>query len=180
METSKTWTELKALVAVKSLRLQYEYMTDSPGNRYLVWTTEGTDTYISSFTAASADGIDFIANYKDDANLPIKTGEDQIITDLALRDTDDHTSGVSDNRGAIPKTVVIYNETDEDLTVQLQGDRDVDFDYGMNMGSPFVVSSNTHDYATISDYLPYLRVSVSAITAPTTGTVDAYIMRVKS
>ena len=179
VEMSKTWDELKTLVSIKSLRLQYEYMTDNI-ERYVVWASENSDTYISKFTAASADGIDFEANYKIVSNLPIKTGEDEIIHELAIRDTDDHISSVSDNRGAIPKTVVIYNGTDEDLTVQLQGDRDEDFDYGMNMGNTFIVSAGTHDYATISDYLPYLRVIISSDTAPTTGTVDAYIMKVKS
>jgi len=113
------------------------------------------------------------------ATVVIGEGEDEVITALAIRDTTAHISSVSDNRGAIPKTIVIYNDTDENFTIQLQGDRDSAFDMAMNIGSSFVVVAGTHDYATITDYLPYLRVSVIAGTAPTTGDLSVYILRVK-
>jgi len=116
-ELSKTWTELKALVSEKGLQLQYEYMTDSPGNRYWTWATEGDTTYDSHFTAASTDGIDFEANYKAASNKPLFMGEDEVMSALAIRDTDAHISDVSDNRGAVPKTIVIYNDTERLFTL---------------------------------------------------------------
>jgi len=175
----ESWTDFKSLISIKSGVMQYQ----TQGSDYVIWFMEGNIRYthaISITSPANTDQTDFENNYKDDCNKPVFIGEDEIIHELVLRDTDDHISNVSDNRGAIPKTVVIYNETDQDITVQLQGDRDSDFDVAMDMGNPFVIDAGTHDYATISDYLPYLRVKITASTAPTSGTVDAYIMRVKS
>ena len=66
MEISKTWTELKALTASKSLALQYEHMVDTP-ERYFVWAVEGPIVYKCIITD-SAEMTDFADNYADDAN----------------------------------------------------------------------------------------------------------------
>jgi hypothetical protein len=177
MNETYTWTELKELQASKGVPLQYKDMN----NDYVIWFVEGGFTYtayIQKTSPAGTDQSDFETNYKDDANKPVNIGEDCVIDALAIRDTSAHSSLVSDNRGAIPKTIVIYNNTNQSVSVQLQGDRDEEFDGPMNMGSPFTIASSTHDYATISDYLPYLRVMVTATSSPSSGTLSAYILRV--
>ena len=177
-EIDITWTDIKILSDNKGFGLQYV----TAGTDYVIWFVEDIIKYtaiIQITSPAGSDQTDFENNYKANANKPVFIGEDEVISALAIRDTADHTSTVSDSRGAIPKTVVIYNETDEDIQVQLQGDRDEDFDEAMNIGTSFTVIASTHDYATISDYMPYLRVVITAGTAPTTGTVSAYLLRVR-
>lgn len=178
-EVNVNWTNFKTLADSKGFGMQYV----DTGDNYLIWFVEDTIKYttvITKTTPAGTDQDDFEDNYKTGANKPVFIGEDEVIHVYALRDTSDHLTNISDNRGAIPKTVVIYNDTNQSITCQLQGDRDTDFDFAMDMGDTFEVVSNTHDYATVSDYLPYLKVKFKATnTAPTTGTVSIYIMRVK-
>jgi hypothetical protein len=107
-------------------------------------------------------------------------GEDTVFDNFALRDTEVHFSSASDNRGAIPKTIIVHNTTDKDVVVQLRGDRTFDFSTPMDVGEPFIISAGTNDYATIDDYLPFLRIAIHSDTAPTSGTISVFLMRVKN
>jgi len=70
MNILKTWTELKALVDTKSLKLQY---TDQDVE-YTVWAGDNGDTYrcaIAKDSPATTDQTDFETNYKDDCNQSV-------------------------------------------------------------------------------------------------------------
>jgi len=105
--------------------------------------------------------------------------EEKILDALAIRDTSDHNSSVSENRGFVPKTIVIHNSLDEQVSVQLQGDIVEGFSNPMDVGSPFNVATTTNDYATLTDYLPFFRVVCSCGSAPTTGSVTIYLAKVE-
>lgn len=178
-EVNLSWTTFKSTVSSKGLAMQYI----DTGDNYDIWAVEGSDTYravIIQTSPAGTDQSDFENNYKDDANKPLFIGEDRVFNDEEIRDTSNHTSAVSDNRGAIPKTLLIDNELDQTVTVQLQGARDSAFTNVINIGDSFDVTTSTHDYATISDYFPYMRVSVSCSTAPTSGNLNIYLLRVRT
>ena len=177
-EVNVSWTAFKPHASGKGFGMQYV----DTGDNYSIWFVEDTIKYLCTIpktTPAGTDQADFETNYITNVNKPVFIGEDTVINALAVRDTSDHLSTVSDNRGAIPKTIVVYNSLNQNVLVQLQGDRDSGFDVAMPVGSEFTVTTGTHDYATISDYLPYLRVRVKCSVSPSSGTVSVFILRVK-
>ena len=103
--------------------------------------------------------------------------EDKIFDDEEIRDTNDHTSGVSESRGFSPKTIMVCNEHDEEGVFQLQGSIDSSFTHIFLIGGTFSIAADTCEYETLEDYFPYLRVIASYATAPTTGALDMWIAK---
>ena len=179
MRFQKSWTDFKALVSNKGLGMQYENQTE----QYYIWAVEdGTIYYcrILITIPAGSDQEDFEDNYKDNANKPINLGEDRIMNSVEIRDTNAHTSSISDSRGYVPKTLIIDNALNQAVTIQVQGSRETDFTPVMNIGNSFEVNAETSDYATLSDYFPYLRVVATCSVAPTSGEINVYVERVKA
>jgi len=104
--------------------------------------------------------------------------EDKIFDALAIRDTNDHNSTVSEERGFIPKTVIVHNHLDQTVTCQVQGDIEDGFSNPIAISDPFNVSGTTDDYETLTDYFPFMRVVASCSVSPTTGTLTVYIAKV--
>lgn len=175
----ETWTNFKSLLATKSGELQYtEILTD-----YVIWFTEGIMRYeciIPKVSPASSDQEDFEDNYKDDANKPVTAGEDHIAVDVEIRNTSETNSDISDSRGFIPKTVVVENNLNEDVSIQVCGSREVTMTKHEHLGDAFIIAAGETGYATLSDYFPFLRAHMTCSTAPTTGEINIYLLRVKS
>jgi len=78
-------------------------------------------------------------------------------------------------------TVFIVNNLNQPVTVQLIGCRDSSCSDYVNIGSAFTVNANSKDARTLtpdtSGWLPYITVQVQCSTAPTTGTLDIYFIR---
>ena len=106
--------------------------------------------------------------------------EDKIFDDLEIRDTSEHTSDPSENRGFIPKTIIIHNHLNQPVNAQLQGDINDSFSNPIDLGSEMSVSANTDDYATLTDYFPFYQVVVSCGTAPTSGGITIYLAKVSN
>jgi len=188
MEIERTWTQLKALADSKAVIMQY--VEDSA--KYDIWITENTSTYKTRIwidtsgvvgldvTQNNTDKTDFENNYKANANAAISSGEDKIENNNQIRDTAEYTSTVSDNRGYVPKTIIIENGLDQQVSVQCEGSRDSSFTKPLLIGSAFNVAATSDDYKTVSDYFPYFRTKTTASVAPTTGGLTAYFERVKS
>jgi len=104
--------------------------------------------------------------------------EDKIIDALAIRDTSNHNSSASEERGFIPKTVVVWNHLNQTLTCQVQGDIEDGFSNPIDVGDPFDITANTDDYETLTDYFPFMRVVTSCAIAPTSGDLTIYIAKV--
>lgn len=172
-----TWTQMKDFISNKTLSLQYldELAT------YVAWAQEGTDTYRCEIMKGTADATDFENNYQADANGPVFMGEDVMVDAHAVRDTNEHTSNVSDNRGAIPKTLIIHNDLNAAMTFTLEGSRDAAFTVPITVGTSFQIGSLTKDYAVITDYFPFLRLKYDAVLlAPSSGTLTVYLEKVRS
>lgn len=70
MFIEKEWSDFKALVSTKVLKMQYEERT----SKYYLWASENGDTYeclIRIADPASTDQADFEDNYKDDCNKAV-------------------------------------------------------------------------------------------------------------
>lgn len=174
----KTWSEYKILLQQKALLVQYSetvetYDLVAPEMSELLWLyTLSRD--------GGPDVVDFETNYKPTANAPVFIGEDIVVNAFALRDTSNHFSIVSDNRGAIPKTILIQNELNQPVVLQLEGDREPTFANVVAVGSSFTVAPVTDSYATISDYLPYLRLRYSSAVAPVSGALSVFMEKVRA
>jgi hypothetical protein len=108
----------------------------------------------------------------------VLSNEDKVINALAIRNTSNHTSTVAEEKGYIPKTIIVHNGLNQTVSVQLQGSIDDTFNNPLTVGNAFNVSASEDDYATLTDYLPYLRVVASCSIAPTTGTLTVYLAKV--
>ena len=62
--------------------------------------------------------------------------EDKVFNALEIRDTNDHASTVSENRGFIPKTVIVHNHLDHTVTCQVQGDVEEGFSNPIDVSDP--------------------------------------------
>jgi len=109
------------------------------------------------------------------------SGEDEVMTAEAIRDTNDHYSSVSDNRGFVPKTVYVENDLDVDVLICVGGSRHSDFTTGVpSCGGEQTITAGETDYLTLTDYFPYMKIKVRCASAPTTGDVTVTILRVKA
>lgn len=78
-------------------------------------------------------------------------------------------------------TVFVENGLDQDVTVQVKGNRVSSTTGAVNVGSSFVVPKGSCDARTLtpdtSGWLPYVFVEVSCSTAPTSGALSVYLVR---
>ena len=103
------------------------------------------------------------------------TDKDQVFVAEAIRVDTTVTSSISNTGEFTAETIVVHNGLDQTVTIQLQGS--VDQTTWIDMGNSFNVSATSEDYATVSDYFPWYRVTSISSTAPTTGTLDVWILK---
>ena len=103
--------------------------------------------------------------------------ENKIIDALSIRDTSGHDSVVDESKGYIPKSLVVQNNLNQQVSCLLEGDIDESFSNPMIVNT-FVVAANTDDYDVLTDYLPFFRVTATCSVAPTTGALTVYIAKV--
>lgn len=172
------WADFKNLVDSKLLIIDFTEITD----RYDLYAGNGSTFHVPIYktSPANADQTDFEDNYKSKSNIPSGTGEDVLMNALSVRDTSEHVSSVSDNRGFVPKTVIIINGLNQAASVSLFGSRTSDFSTELQLGSAASVAASSNDYATVSDYFPYIRAKVTAAASPSTGSITLYLEKVKT
>ena len=103
--------------------------------------------------------------------------EDQVFTTEAIRDITTHDSAVSQTGEFTAKTIHVENELDKNVTIQLQGSRDKTV--WVDMGNAFTIDATENDFDTVTDYYPFYRVTAKCSTAPTTGTLNVWILKLK-
>lgn len=101
--------------------------------------------------------------------------EDKIFDALAIRDTSNHDSSVSDNQHNTAKSILVDNGLNQTVTFQLEGDRTSAFSTPVDIGSTFDIVASTRGYQTVDDYFPFLRLAAICTSAPTTGSLIVYI-----
>ena len=83
-------------------------------------------------------------------------------------------------RAALRVTVFVDNGLDQDVTVQVKGNRVESTEKAVDVGSSFTVSAGGSGARTLtpdsSGYLPYIYVELSCSTAPSSGSVSAYLI----
>jgi hypothetical protein len=105
------------------------------------------------------------------------TDKDKVFN-LAITDTSAHNSSVVDTGEFTAETIVIYNGLNQQVTLQLQGS--LDETTWINVGSSFNITATTNDYETVTDYFPCYRLTATCATAPTSGTLQVWILKTKA
>jgi hypothetical protein len=178
-----TWTDYKALLASKTLTIQY---SESP-TWYELYAPEATAfMWHISLEKGTADATDFETNFKPTANAPMMIngypaeaptlGESQLFTNEAIRDTAAHNSTASINRGYRVKTVIVQSTLNQDATIQCQGSRDNST--WINIGSSWPVTAGVSLYQSCDTYFPYMRAVATCSVAPASGTLNMWLEKV--
>ena len=102
--------------------------------------------------------------------------EDRVFEAEAIRDTANYDSLESRTGEFTAKTIFIENGLNQQVKLQLQGARNSTW---LNIDSSFNVAAATNSYETVTDYFPKYRVQASCSTAPTTGSLDIWIIKSK-
>jgi len=101
--------------------------------------------------------------------------KDQVFTAEAIRVNTTVNSSIADTGEFQAETIVIYNGLDQSVAIQLQGS--LDNTNWIDIGNAFNIAAGVKDYATVTDYFPCYRVTAKCATAPTTGDLDAWILK---
>ena len=96
---------------------------------------------------------------------------------LAIRDTSNHNSNVSDHRVFSPKTIAVCNKLDKTVTFQLQGSFAEAFTEVFDIGASFDVTATTNGWQNAEVYFPYLRLVASCSVSPTAGTLTVFFLK---
>ena len=82
-----------------------------------------------------------------------------------------------------PVTIFVENGLDQDVTIQVKGNRVKSTSGAINVGSSFTVAKNSNDARTLtpdtSGWLPYIYVELQCSTAPSSGSVTVYLVRTR-
>lgn len=179
MNINLAWSNFKSLSDSKGMKIQYQDYS----NEYYLWALENGTTYICGITKttpASSDQADFENNYKANSNLPINIGENIVFNALQIRNTSQHTSSISDNRGFVPKTIIVQNSLNQPVNIAVFGSRTSDFSLELQIGSSVDIAASTNDYMTLTDYFPYLRLKATCLVAPASGSLTIFLEKVKT
>ena len=109
----------------------------------------------------------------------IKPVEERIMEDVEIRDTDPHDSDISDVQNFDIITIFVDNDLNQDVSVQVKGNRVNSVTGAVNIGSAFTVAADDRESRTLtpdtSGWLPYIFVTVTAPVAPTEDAINVYI-----
>ncbi len=101
--------------------------------------------------------------------------EDQIFTAKEIRVTTAVYSDVSISGSYKAKTIFIENGLNQQVTFQLQASRN---SVWIDVGSTFDVAATTNTFQTVETYFPKYKLKATCSTAPTSGDLDCWIIKV--
>jgi len=114
--------------------------------------------------------------------------ENVLVDGLEIRDTTSHTPDtdptkmfIIDCRDFEVITIFVDNNLDQDISVQVMGNRRKSTTKAVTVGTAFTVAADSSDSRTLtpdtSGWLPYIYVTITATVAPTADAVTVYIIK---
>lgn len=100
----------------------------------------------------------------------------EVFTDKEIRDTNNHFSTIVNSQRHLKKSVIIHNGFNQDVTIRLQGSIDKAFSKPLSVEPSINVPSGKEKLIVTDDLIPWIRLKADCPVAPTTGTIDAWIM----
>ena len=80
-------------------------------------------------------------------------------------------------------TIFVENGLDQDVSIQVKGNREKSTAGAINVGSSFTVVKNSNDARTLtpdtSGWLPYITVTAKCSTSPSTGKLTVWLVRAR-
>ena len=120
---------------------------------------------------------DYIAPYV----LSFLSVEDQIFEDEAIRDIAAHNSVIGDSRYFNIITIWVENGLDQDVSIQVKGNRAISVVGAVDIGAAFDVATVDRESRTIepvnAGFYPYIFIEVTAAGVPTAGDLNAYLIK---
>jgi len=120
---------------------------------------------------------DYIAPY----TLSFLSVEDQIFEDEAIRDAVAHNSIIGDSRYFNIITIWVENGLDQNVSVQIKGNRVNSVVGAVDIGAAFNVVTVDREARTMEPtdegFLPYIFIEVTAAGVPTAGNLNAYLIK---
>lgn len=113
--------------------------------------------------------------------LFLELSETQVFEDEEIRDTNAHNSVIGDCSYFNVITVWVENGLDQNVSVQVKGNRVNSTTGAVNIGTAFDVATVDREARTIEPtdegFLQFIFVEVTAAGVPTSGNLDAYLIR---
>ena len=107
--------------------------------------------------------------------------ETQIFEDEEIRDTNAHNSAVGDCSCFDVITVWVENGLDQDVSVQIKGNRVNSTTGAVDIGAAFTVATVDREARTMEPtdegFLPFIFIEVTAAVIPTSGNLNAYLIK---
>ena len=104
------------------------------------------------------------------------TTSEKVFDEEEIRDTNTH-NGTTIYLGEFRlKTIIIENELNQQVTLQCQGSAHSDFSNNFNIGNSWNVAASTDTYETCDSYFPYMRLTATCATAPTSGSLTVHFV----
>jgi len=107
--------------------------------------------------------------------------EETLFEGYEIRDTAEHPSEIIEWNEEEACTIWVSNTHDQDLIIQVKGNRLPSTLGSVNVGSSFTLSAGKQDSRTLtpntSGWLPYIYITAKAATAPTKGAISAYALK---
>ena len=100
-------------------------------------------------------------------------------TDEAIRNTSTHNGDAVFNGDFQVKTIIVENGLNQTVTFQCQASANADFSNSFDVGNTWDVSASTNTYQTCDSYFPYMRLTATCDTAPTSGDLTVIIYGVE-
>ena len=120
---------------------------------------------------------------KDDGTILLSTelSEVQIFDDEEIRDVNAHNSVVGDCSYFNIITIWVENGLDQNVSVQVKGNRVNSTAGAVDIGAAFDVATVDREARTLEPtdegFLPYIFIEVTAAVIPTAGNLNAYLIR---
>lgn len=122
-------------------------------------------------------GLDYRAPYA----LSFLSVEDQVFEDEEIRDVLAHNSAVGDCRYFNVITILVVNGLDQNVSVQVKGNRANSTTGAVDIGDAFNVATVDREARTMEPtdegFLPFIFIEVTAAGVPTTGDLNAYLIK---
>ena len=105
-----------------------------------------------------------------------KVNQETLFSAVEVRDTSAHIGTMQDLYDFQLKTIIIENTHNQAVTLQCRASAHDDFSASFDVGPSFEVAANTNTYQTCESFFPFMNLTATYATAPTTGSLTIHFV----
>ena len=95
----------------------------------------------------------------------------------AIRDTNAHNGTQINNYDFQLKTIIVENSLNQTVSLQCQASAHSDFSDYFNVGTSFDITASTNTYQTCDAYFPYMRMTATCASSPSSGSLTVHFIQ---